>query len=1147
VSKRSKIKGKSTRIPSPFDTITHKTEWTCTAKIAEWMNDIIKEANIPFGQAEVETTTYVDRKRVDIVVFETPKSDKVLCVIEMKQPYFSAFDENELKEPARKKAVKRKAKYFVTSNFKEFIWWCTERVNANLSIEEQICDKYSLSEIENLDLIEEPRYKNRILSGLEYFLTDLYEVHTGKKSEPKHPIDEILIYLIHLSIKRLSNYYRQIIENRCHKDMKFRGTLEKWFAEQQWNFFHQPADYEKAARQAAYLLVNKILFYDLLQTKRPDRLDPLSIPEDLTKGGLLQNQLQAFFDYVLKEIDYETIYDADFIDQTAFPDRKEVVDEIKSLIRTLNLYDFSKIGYDIIGRIFERLIPAEERHNLGQYFTNADVVDIILKFCLQHEKDKILDPACGAGTFLVRAYKHKQIMNQMLKHEEILKTLWGIDIAKFPAHLATINLAINDLSVDENYPYIIKEDFFNLHYGGKEEFKEHKKKELVGLGEKKIKIPYPKIVDCIIGNPPYTRQEEIPEIAGEDYKKRLIQSALYEGKIKLANISKRAGIHAYFFIHGTKFLKDKGYFGFIVSNSWLDVDYGKALQEFFLEKYKIISIIESKVERWFEEADINTSIIILQKCKDKKERDENLVRFVYLKKRLRDFIPAAQDMWEKQVERLNAIENLKKTILAHNEFYENEDLRIYPKSQNELWNEGYDAGRNKYVGSKWGKYLRAPEFIVRKILMNSNLCLLNNFAERIMEGEPTGANDFFFLSNDVIKRFEIENGFLKPAFTSPKDSKSITLIKENSKSKKLVLNLKQEKLKGTNVLKYIKWGKRKGFKKHYFKEDVWYARTDRKADILIPRGIYQRFICFNNKEGLVASDRFVEIFLGSKRKLNTQISALFNSSLYVLMLELYCRTNLGQGALDIQPTDIRKIPVPDLSVLNKKLVKKMEQVYYRLSKDTIDPIFSELGASLPEEVTLNKVKPDRRELDEIIMGEILGLTEEEQLEVYRAVIDLVKSRIERATSFGKGKKIKEGVDIDLFMKTIKDKIGDDTLGKLYSEKVKKSKIPLRTVHLPAKTDKIRIDSEIFGFRLISGRKHVDCKTEDEAKYLKIFLEAGMEKVKIPKQELHLKQILPELQQIKQKIDKVIESDISTIINVKLRKKLEHLIWQEVMK
>jgi len=37
-------------------------------------------------------------------------------------------------------------------------------------------------------------------------------------------------------------------------------------------------------------------------------------------------------------------------------------------------------------------------------------------------------------------------------------------------------------------------------------------------------------------------------------------------------------------------------------------------------------------------------------------------------------------------------------------------------------------------------------------------------------------------------------------------------------------------------------------------------------------------------------------------------------------------------------------------------------------------------------------------LDKIIMGEIIGLTDEEQLEVYKAVIDLVSSRIQRAKS-----------------------------------------------------------------------------------------------------------------------------------------------------
>jgi hypothetical protein len=52
------------------------------------------------------------------------------------------------------------------------------------------------------------------------------------------------------------------------------------------------------------------------------------------------------------------------------------------------------------------------------------------------------------------------------------------------------------------------------------------------------------------------------------------------------------------------------------------------------------------------------------------------------------------------------------------------------------------------------------------------------------------------------------------------------------------------------------------------------------------------------------------------------------------------------------------------------------------------------------------------------MGEILGLDEEEQLEVYRGVIDLVKSRITKAKSVDKTKKMNENIDIDSLKNTV---------------------------------------------------------------------------------------------------------------------------------
>lgn len=749
--KKSKLLKSTQRTPSPIEDFVIKTEWTATAKIMEWINEIIKEKNIPLGIAEVETKHPGDRARPDVVLYKGRVDEEIICLLEFKAPFYEPDDEENLKEPARKKAARRKARYFAISNFQSLFLFNTIKVNEMKPIEEQLVGRYELSQIADLNEIELPKFRNSIYAGLEKLILDIAQFVTGEKSEPLIEINQLLVWRLQEKVNRLARYYKVIIEDEYHKNKEFRQQLKNWFNEQLWEFNGQDIDFVKAARQTAYLLVNKIVFYNALQAKRQRKLDPLNIPDDLTKGGLLKNHLQNYFNDVL-EIDYETVYSSDFIDELAFPDNAAVVTEIKNLVKILRRYNFSNLTYDIIGYIFEQLIPAEERHNLGQYFTNTNIVDIILRFCMHHEKDKVLDPACGAGTFLVRAYQHKKLMNSMLQHEEILKDLWGVDIAKFPAHLSTINLAIRDLSVDKNYPMIVHDDFFNLLSSpeGLELPEKWRKVVTVALGKMGKEVTYPRWFDCIVGNPPYTRQEEIPETGVE--KGSLIKKALFLNNQKLADISKRAGIHTYFFIHGTKFLKDTGYFGFIVSNSWLDVDYGKGLQEFFLKNYKIVTIIESKVERWFEDADINTCIVILQKCKNAQERDENLVRFVYLKKKLSDFIPPLVNNWAKEKERFNKIDELIKTILFHNELYENEDLRIFPKKQKELWDEGFDPEEQKYVGSKWGKYIRAPQIFFKILEKGKDKLLpLKELAE-VRFGIKTGANEFFYLTEEEIKK-----------------------------------------------------------------------------------------------------------------------------------------------------------------------------------------------------------------------------------------------------------------------------------------------------------------------------------------------------------------------------------------------------------
>ena len=83
--KRSKIKAKPTKIPSPFGTTAHKTERTAVAILMHWMREIIEDKNLDLGLPDVETSG-VDRKMPDTVIYESRRSQNILCVIEAKPP-----------------------------------------------------------------------------------------------------------------------------------------------------------------------------------------------------------------------------------------------------------------------------------------------------------------------------------------------------------------------------------------------------------------------------------------------------------------------------------------------------------------------------------------------------------------------------------------------------------------------------------------------------------------------------------------------------------------------------------------------------------------------------------------------------------------------------------------------------------------------------------------------------------------------------------------------------------------------------------------------------------------------------------------------------------------------------------------------------
>ncbi len=601
------------------------------------------------------------------------------------------------------------------------------------------------------------------------------------------------------------------------------------------------------------------------------------------------------------------------------------------------------------------------------------------------------------------------------------------------------------------------------------------------------------------------------------------------------------------------------------------MDYGKYLQEFFLEQYKIVAIIESKVERWFEEADINTCLVILQKCSQKKERDENLARFVYLKKPLTHFIPPADDNWETEINRRNQVEKLRELILGQNQFYENEEIRIYPKSQRELWDEGYDKESKKYVGSKWGKYIRAPQ-IFFKILEKGKgkLVPLKEIAD-VRRGFTTGANEFFYLTEEKIKQWGIEKEFWMHkegekwvpncVLRSFRETSSIAIQRDKLVSRILLVNKDKKNLKGTNASGYIRQGETREFggkipsqtETCRSRGTKWYnLGKNELTHIFYPRRIGDRFLIPYSPEPIYGSDNLFPV-TANNRKFVEPLAAFLNSVVAALFNEISGRKLTGAiNVIDMDVWMAQKILVPNFNILPQTTMTQLIKKFSVFNLRAIEHSLKEFGASSPEEVSLAKVKPDRRELDKVVMGDILGLTEEEQLEVYRAVVDLVSSRIKKAKSVDRKKKINSGIDIDAFVKTVMEEVGEKTLAKFYQEKILTHK-QLYTKKLPKPTSEIgleaelglKFEEEIHKYRLYSGKKHIFCKSEPEARYLKVWVETGLESVKVPKDEDRLAKVVPPLEKLMEKIKKIIESYTDSILQPKLRQRILHQLWQKL--
>ncbi|EJB26485.1 type II restriction-modification enzyme [Helicobacter pylori NQ4216] len=115
--------------------------------------------------------------------------------------------------------------------------------------------------------------------------------------------------------------------------------------------------------------------------------------------------------------------------------------------------------------------------------------------------------------------------------------------------------------------------------------------------------------DCIMGNPPYIRQEHIKDL------KPLLQKQYQDF------YNSTADIYTYFFALALNLLKEKGFNAFITSNKYARAKYGTKLRELLLKKTTLVSYMELNALKVFESAAVDTSIMNFIKQAPLKESD----------------------------------------------------------------------------------------------------------------------------------------------------------------------------------------------------------------------------------------------------------------------------------------------------------------------------------------------------------------------------------------------------------------------------------------------------------------------------------------------------------------------------------------------
>ncbi|MCQ4450395.1 MAG: N-6 DNA methylase [Sulfolobales archaeon] len=599
-------------------------------------------------------------------------------------------------------------------------------------------------------------------------------------------------------LRSFVDFLTPFVEQAIAEKGRFKDSIASKLEEYRKKTGYNPTP-QQLAREMAYVLLNKILFYKVLEHYyNLPHLGPLYEKGVVkTCSEYLKRLREYFVNAVEVTRDFQTVFETGIYDEVDLVENEGVLKAIDWLINLVEHYQIERLG-DVIGFIYEDLIPGEERHQLGQFYTPKPIAELIVKWSVRSPDDKVLDPGCGSGTFLVEAYKRLAELKRKRPwseinyvpsdvHRQILRQLYGVDINEFPAHLTAMNLAMKNVRAPSPEMYVFVRDYFTI-MPGQQVLTPYEVR--TAEGGKPVEVVF-KDFDAVVGNPPYTRWTEIPENTQDrilDFLKKTISKY---GLTPQVSRGVEPGIYIYWIMHSTDFLKEGGRLGMIISDSWLQTDYGANFFKFLLDNYKVHAVIDFSA-RVFPVPLIGTCIILLEKTSNAVERDNNKVVFAYL-----DLTRGSMDVDAilKLVEEAKTKPTTGQLLLK--EFPSGAKALIKTYTQGEL---------SKYEGKVINlffsvtdilNYLKQSELVVElskyfEPSYGNILYLYLTSIGKVKGVRNVGGEDFFYLTEDKVRNYDIPQECLYPLLPSPRYLRFFTYTQKD-----------WEGLRGESVERYL--------------------------------------------------------------------------------------------------------------------------------------------------------------------------------------------------------------------------------------------------------------------------------------------------------------------------------------------------------